>query len=364
MVSPQIDQLMVTAYLIPTDYPESDGTLAWDSTTLILVQLQGGGQMGMGYTYGDACIAALIDNTLQNVIIGSDCMNIPALDKKMSMALRNNGDNGIAAMGLSAVDCALWDLKGKLLGLPVALLLGMVRKGLPVYGSGGFTSYPVPRLQQQLSEWVEQGVLHVKMKVGREPAKDLYRVKMAREAIGGSAALYVDANGAYDVKQALEKAVQFSDAGVKWFEEPVPSDHLRGLRMIREHAPVNMDIVAGEYGSNINYFSKMLDARAIDILQADATRCGGISGFIHTGYLCDAYQLPYSSHCAPAEHLHAALSLASFRIAEYFYDHVRIESIFFDGIPKPVDGVLYPDLDRPGLGLELKWPDVKKYQLH
>jgi L-alanine-DL-glutamate epimerase-like enolase superfamily enzyme len=364
MVYPKIKELRVSVYVIPTDYPESDGTLMWESTTLILVEIQAADRIGMGYTYADASVADLIDITLREVIIGADCLNIPALDQMMRTALRNNGENGLAAMGMSAVDSALWDLKGKLLEVPVASLLGTVRKGIPVYGSGGFTSYPIRRLQMQLSDWVEQGINEVKMKVGREPEKDVGRVKMAREAIGKSATLYVDANGAYEVKQALQKADQFSELGVKWFEEPVSSDNLQGLRFIRERAPVEMDIAAGEYGSNIDYFFKMLGASAVDILQADATRCGGISGFLHTGYLCEANKLRYSSHCAPALHVHAAVSLESFHIAEYFYDHVRIEKIFFDGIPAPIGGVLYPDLDRPGLGLELKRPDVEKYQLH
>jgi L-alanine-DL-glutamate epimerase-like enolase superfamily enzyme len=364
MLYPQIEQLMVSAYVIPTDYPESDGTLRWESTTCVLVEIQGGGQTGIGYTYADASVAGLINNTLKKVVLGADCLNILDVNQRMWTLLRNNGHSGLTAMGISAVDSALWDLKGKLLGLPVASLLGTVRKGIPIYGSGGFTSYPIQRLQTQLSDWVDQGVRQVKMKVGREPDRDLRRVEMARIAIGESAILFVDANGAYDVKQALEKASQFSDAGVKWFEEPVPSHNLQGLRFIREHAPVDMDIAAGEYGSNIDYFFRMLRASAVDILQADATRCGGISGFLRAGYLCEANQLPYSSHCAPALHLSAAISLASFRIAEYFYDHVRIEDIFFDGLPRPIEGVLYPDFERPGLGLELKRPDIKKYQLH
>lgn len=358
-----INDLHVSAYTIPTDYPESDGTIQWDSTTLVLVEIEGGGRSGIGYTYADTSTAHFIDKTLKKIIIGADCMNIPATLQSMLTTVRNDGNCGIASMAISAVDNASWDLKAKLLDLPLALLLGAVRKDFPIYGSGGFTSYPVERLQKQLGGWAEQGIKQVKMKIGRDPENDLYRVKMAKEAIGAKAELFVDANGAYSAKQAIEKAYQFSAIGVTWFEEPVPSYDLKGLNFIREHAPAQMNIAAGEYGYNLPYFESMLDAAAVDVLQADATRCGGISCFLKAGYVCEAHHLPFSSHCAPALHLHAGLSLPAFYTAEYFYDHVRIEAMLFDGTSPPVNGALHPDWSRPGLGLEFKHADAEKYKV-
>lgn len=354
--------MKVSAYKIPTDFPESDGTLTWTHTTLVLVQLSGGGREGLGYTYADAAVAQLIDKTLRGIIEGADLLQIPALWNAMTKAIRNDGNCGLAAMAVSAVDSTLWDLKAKLLDKPLAVLLGMVRSGISVYGSGGFTSYPADRLQKQLSGWVAEGISRVKMKVGREPAQDLMRVRAARKAIG-EAALFADANGAYSPRQAAGFAKQFAEEGVSWFEEPVSSDDLEGMRFVRQHAPAAMNIAAGEYGYHLPDFRKILQAGAVDILQADATRCGGISGFLKAGHLCEAYGLPFSSHCAPALHLQAALSLPSFYLAEYFYDHVRIEKIFFDGVATPEKGMLHADLSRPGLGLELKEADVKKYLL-
>lgn len=358
-----VEELSVSAYRIPTDAAESDGTLEWDSTTLVLVEIRAGGKLGIGYAYADAATAYFIDKKLRKVIVGLDAMHIPAAWQSMVAAIRNNGNSGITYMAVSAVDTALWDLKAKILDVSLAGLLGMVRDTFPVYGSGGFTSYSVEKLQQQLGSWAESGIKQVKMKVGRQPEKDVARVKAAKEAIGPGTGLFVDANGAYSAKQAIEKAFQFAEYGVTWFEEPVSSDDLQGLHLIRKRAPAGMNITAGEYGYNLSYFEKMLDAGAVDILQADATRCGGITGFLKAGYICEAHHLPFSSHTAPALHLHAALALSSFYIAEYFHDHVRIEEMFFDGVQKPVEGAIHPDLSRPGLGLEFKRADADPYKI-
>jgi L-alanine-DL-glutamate epimerase-like enolase superfamily enzyme len=259
------------------------------------------------------------------------------------------------------VDSSLWDLKAKLLDVPLVTLLGAVREGVPVYGSGGFTSYSVEQLQEQLRRWVESGIRRVKMKVGREPQIDPDRVRAARQAVGPATGLFVDANGGYTRKQAMVEAERFADSGVSWFEEPVSSDDLEGLRLIRDRGPAGMDIAAGEYGYDSPYFRRMLEARAVDVLQADATRCTGITGFLQVGALCEAFGVPLSAHTAPSLHLHPCCALGRVRHVEYFHDHVRIEQMLFDGALMPVEGVLYPDLTRPGLGIEFKRKDAARF---
>ena len=358
-----IQNLKVSAYKIPTDAPESDGTLKWDSTTLILVELNAGGKTGVGYSYTEVSSAFFIQKKLKEIVEGKNALDIPLISQSMVHSVRNDGNCGLVSMAISAVDNALWDLKAKLLNLPLISLLGKVRDDFQIYGSGGFTSYSIDRLQKQLGSWADEGFTQVKMKVGREPEKDVERVKKAREAIGKNCALFVDANGAYTVKQAVEKAYQFAESGVSWFEEPRPSSDLKGLNFIREHAPAGMNIAAGEYGYNLPYFQQMLNAGAVDILQSDATRCGGISTFLKAGSACEAHQLPFSSHCAPSLHLHPGLSQPSFFTAEYFHDHVRIENMLFDGVAKPVKGALHADLSRTGIGLEFKHKDAEKYKI-
>jgi L-alanine-DL-glutamate epimerase-like enolase superfamily enzyme len=357
-----IEQIHVSAYKIPTDQPEADGTASWDSTTMVLVEVEGGGNTGLGYTYGDESIARLIHSKLAKKIAGRDVMNIPGVWVEMVKAIRNDGRAGISSMAISAVDCALWDLKARLLDLPLVMLLGGAHESVPVYGSGGFTSYSEKQLQKQLGGWVEQGIPRVKMKIGTHPEEDLERVRMARKAIGQKVELYVDANGAFSRKQALAFAHRLHEEfGVVWFEEPVSSDDLAGLHLIRDQGPANMDIAAGEYGYDLYYFRRMLDAEAVDVLQADVTRCGGITGFLKVGALCNAHCLELSSHCAPSESTHPCCAIMPLRPLEYFHDHERIEHMLFDGALTPENGALHPDFSRPGMGLGFKRTDAERY---
>jgi L-alanine-DL-glutamate epimerase-like enolase superfamily enzyme len=351
---PVIDRIGASALRIPTDAPEADGTFAWDETTIVIVEASAGGHTGWGYSYTGAAAADLINGVLAPQLSGEDAFAIARSWERMIGAVRNLGWRGICATAISAVDVALWDLKARLMDVPLVHLLGAARDAVPIYGSGGFTSYSVERLAEQLGGWVAQeGCRYVKMKVGSDPDRDLGRAQAARSAIDG-AELFVDANGAYARKQALAFAERFAELGVTWFEEPVSSDDLAGLRLIRDRVPPGMDIAAGEYGYEPDYFRRMLEAGSIDVLQADATRCGGITGFLRAAALADAHMVPLSAHTAPALHLHVCCAAPRLRHIEWFHDHVRIERMLFDGAPVPARGLIRPDLSRPGHGLELK----------
>ena len=357
-----ITAVAASAYTIPTDKPESDGTFEWNSTTIVIAEVTASGVTGIGYTYSSPAAAVVIREHLAKAVHRCDAMMVPDAFEKMVHAVRNIGRQGVAAAAISAVDNAIWDLKSKLLELPLVTVLGAVRDKVPVYGSGGFTSYSVSDLRDQLSGWVQQGISRVKMKVGRDPRADVTRVREARAAIGERAELFVDANAAYDVELAARQARAFAESGVSWFEEPVSSDDLEGLGILRGDVPLGMDIAAGEYGWDLEYFQRMLDADAVDVLQADATRCCGISEFLRVEALCEEYGIPLSAHTAPALHLHPACATRNLRHIEYFHDHVRIERLFFDGVKDPVGGNLAPDMSRPGLGLELKRRDVERFR--
>jgi L-alanine-DL-glutamate epimerase-like enolase superfamily enzyme len=356
-----IEGIQVSHYTVPTDFPESDGTLEWDHTTVVVVQIRGGGKEGLGYTYADVTTAMLIHGMLAEVVEGTDALAPTAVYMAMWRRIRNLGRPGICSMAISAVDCAIWDLKSRLLDLPLVTLLGQLREGAPVYGSGGFTSYSHQQLASQLSGWVEQGIPRVKMKIGRNAKQDIERVRIARDAIGPEAELFVDANGAYSRKHALSCAEKFAEYDVGWFEEPVSSDDLDGLRLVRDRAPGRMDIAAGEYGYDIFYFRRMLEAGAVDVQQADITRCGGVTGFLQVAALCQAHNVPLSGHTAPALHAQVGCAVFLLRHLEYFHDHVRIERMLFEGLPQVVKGELRPDLSRPGIGLELKRADAEKF---
>lgn len=352
----------VSAYRIPCPTPESDGTLEWDHTTLVLVEAEAAGRIGLGYTYADASTAKLIRELLVDLVIGQNAMNIRGVRDRMAAGVRNLGRAGVCAMAISAVDCALWDLKARLLEVPLVALLGAVRESIPIYGSGGFTNYSNEQLRAQFSEWAENGIYCFKMKVGRDAEEDRQRVAFARSIIDKTARLFVDANGAYTRKQALAQAEAFADSGVSWFEEPVSSDDLAGLRLIRDRVPAGMEIAAGEYAYHSDSFRTLLEAGCVDVLQADATRCRGITGLLQAGILCDAFHTSLSAHCAPVLHLHPGCAIPRMQHLEYFSDHARIEPLLFAGVPRPVRGCLSPDLHSPGLGLEFKRADAAPFR--
>jgi L-alanine-DL-glutamate epimerase-like enolase superfamily enzyme len=356
-----ITAIRAEAYTVPTDGPEADGTFAWDATTIVVIHIQAGGQEGIGYTYSDTTNAEFVNRSLSPLLREFDALDVPTAHRAMQIKVRNLGRSGLAATAISAVDVALWDLKAKLLGLPLARLLGMVRLTVPIYGSGGFTNYDDARLGAQLAGWVERdGCRWVKMKIGSDPGRDPARIAAARKAIG-QAALFVDANGALSRKAALRLADLCAGSGVTWFEEPVSSDDLAGLRLLRDRVPAPVEIAAGEYAYNLDDVRRMLEAGAVDVQQADASRCGGISGFLAVGALCAAHHIDLSGHCAPSLHLHAACAIPHLRHLEYFHDHVRLESMLFDGAAIAKDGVIVPDLGRAGLGLVLKAADAARF---
>ena len=352
--------MKLSVFEIPTDEPESDGTLEWDSTTLVVVEVERDGQTGLGFTYADASVAKLIDGKLGSIVEEHDPMSPPATWEKMRVALRNVGQQGAGAMAISAVDIALWDLKAKLLGVCLADALPRFHESVPVYGSGGFTSYSLEQLREQVKGWVDQGIPRVKIKLGRNPDDDPERLDAVRDAIGPDVELYVDANGAFDANTAVMWSWRYwNEWNVSYFEEPVSSEDLRGMKRVRDGSPGRCAIAAGEYAWDLADLARM--APCVDVLQADVTRCGGITAFIRADGIAREWGLPLSAHCAPAISAHACCAWESLAHLEYFHDHTRIEAMLFDGVLSPEGGALTPDRSRPGLGLELKRADAERY---
>lgn len=362
----KVQKIEVSVFRIPTDRPEADGTIDWNSTTMVLVEaVAESGQRGIGFSYASAAAATLINELLIPVIVGCRVEDVGMAWGAMIRTVRNVGRPGIASSAISAVDIALWDLKSQVAQMPLFRLLGAYRDEVPIYGSGGFTTYSEKELAEQLGGWIAQGVSRVKMKVGKDwgtrPEEDIARVKAARQAIGPDAELYVDANGAYSAKQAIQIAQRFREQGVVYFEEPVSSDQLDQLAFVRQHVP--MAVAAGEYGYDTWYFRNMLRAGAVDIMQADATRCLGITGWLEAAVLAHSFAIPFSAHTAPSIHAQIGCSVPQISHIEYFYDHVRIEKMLFDGVLIPKNGKLRPDPGRYGLGLDLKRQEAAKWRV-
>nr|WP_203609980.1 enolase C-terminal domain-like protein [Streptomyces sp. SID8111] len=358
--------MAVSAYRVPTDLPDGDATLTWDSTTLVLVEATADGRTGTGWTYGSAAGAPVIRDELADHVVGQDAFDVPAANDRMSRAVRNTGRPGIAAGALSAVDTALWDLKARLLGLPLVRLLGAARRDVTVYGSGGLTPYDDTQLVRQLRGWTEQGIDRVKIKVGeswgRCEDRDLHRTELARRTVGDGAGLYVDANGGYTRKQAVRMAAAMAGLGVTWLEEPVSSDDLTGLRAVRD--AVTADVAAGEYGYDLPYLTRMAASGAVDCLQADVTRCGGITVWLRAAAVAEGLGLHISGHCAPHLHAHVAAAVPNTRHLEWFHDHVRVETMLFRGTLDPRGGTVTPGATgEPGHGLALDRAAAGPYRL-
>jgi L-alanine-DL-glutamate epimerase-like enolase superfamily enzyme len=356
--TPRIESVEAAVYTIPTDGPEADGTLSWDATTAVVATVVAGGRRGVGWTYTAGAAGALITDLLAPVVTGRSATNPTGANAEMARAVRNIGRPGIAATAISAVDVALWDLHAKLLDVPLFRLLGGTGDPVTVYGSGGFTTYDDARTTEQVCDWVQRcGVTAVKIKIaeswGTRLERDLSRVRLVAGLVGTDREVFVDANGGYSVGTATRVGARLTDLGVTWFEEPVSSDDLAGLREVR--AATGADVTAGEYGYDLPYFGRMVAAGAVDCLQVDVTRCGGITDFLRAAAVAAAYGLDVSGHCAP--HLHAAFAgvVPNLRHVEYFHDHIRIEErLLFDGAEPACDGGLHPLVDRPGHGMALR----------
>jgi L-alanine-DL-glutamate epimerase-like enolase superfamily enzyme len=362
-----ITALDVRAYRVPTEQTETDGTYSWDATTVVVVRAHAHDHWGLGFSYAARASAVLVDELLSDVIVGRDPFDVPGAWLAMVQKIRNVGRPGIASMAIAAIDTALWDLKARLLDVSLARLLGLSRPAVPVYGSGGFTSYTDEQLVAQLGGWVHDGgIPRVKMKIGTDrgrcPDRDAHRIGLVRDAIGDDAELYVDANGAFTRKQAIRLGATLEDLGVTWFEEPVSSDDLAGLHEVR--GAIAADVAAGEYGYDITYFERMCARGAVDVLQADVSRCAGITEWLRAAAVAAAHGLEISGHCAQSLHVAPACAVANLRHLEYFHDHARVDRLLFDDVLTPIRGQLHPNLDQPGIGLHLKEPDAEPYLVY
>jgi L-alanine-DL-glutamate epimerase-like enolase superfamily enzyme len=357
---PRIDGLDVAVYSFPTPTPESDGTLEWDATTAVVVTAHAGGKQGLGWTYSTGAAAWVVSDHLESAIVGRSADDIAGCWSAMHRACRNLGTRGLVLQAISAVDVALWDLKARLLGVPLARLLGRCRDVVPLYGSGGFTSMSEEELGAQVDGWRRAGCSAMKIKIGEAwgscEERDLERVAALRRFAGPSVALMVDANGGYQRGQASRIGAQLDELGVVWFEEPVSSDDVAGLTALR--GDLRCDIAAGEYIADLADARLLIDA--VDCLQLDATRCGGYTGFLRGAALANAHQLNVSAHCAPALHLPVAAAVPNLAHVEWFADHARLEPALLDGVPEVRDGFMPIRLDSPGHGYRLTGPDAER----
>ena len=346
-------KLEAATFQFRTSAPEADGTLEWDATTVVAVEAHAGGQTGLGWTYSTGAAAAIVRDHLAPLVENLDPTATPGAWQAMHRACRNLGTRGLVAQAISAVDIALWDLKARLMGVPLVALFGRAREAVPVYGSGGFTSMSDDELKQEVKRWAAMGCTAMKLKIGESwgavAERDLHRVRTVRKVAGDGVSLMVDANGAYTRGQARRVGAALDEMGVVWFEEPVSSDDIEGLRLVRDS--VHCDVAAGEYASDVHDVALL--GPVVDCLQLDVTRCGGYTGFLWGAAVASAQNLEVSAHCAPALHAPVAAAVPNLRHIEWFADHARLEPVLVDGAPTVHDGTVRP-ADTLGHGMSLR----------
>jgi L-alanine-DL-glutamate epimerase-like enolase superfamily enzyme len=350
---PLISSVSTAAYVFPTPYPEADGTLAWQATTAVTVTLEADGATGLGWTYSSPAAAAVVQHHLVAAVRDRDAYDITAGWEAMHRACRNLGTKGLVMQGLSAVDIAWWDLKARLLDLPLASLMGQCRTDIPLYGSGGFTTLTSAQLEEQVDGWQAAGCRSMKIKIGESWGsridRDLDRIRELRGLAGPGTELMVDANGGYTLGQARRVGAALDDLGITWFEEPVSSDDIAGLGALR--SALRCDVTAGEYAADLYDMRALLPV--VDCLQLDATRCGGYTGWLRGAALAQSSNRQVSAHCAPSLHAPVAAAIPNLRHVEWFADHARLEPLLVTGTPEARGGALHIDPGRPGHGMTI-----------
>lgn len=346
-------ELHTGVHRFPTPHPEADATLRWESTTAVSVTVDAAGHRGTGWTYGHAAAAVVIDTVLRDAVASVGCADPPQCWQAMVTACRNIGATGLVMQAISAVDIALWDLHARTLGVSLPQLWGRQHGEIRVYGSGGFVNEDEAVLTDQVESWARQGCRGMKIKIGERwgaaPGRDVARVRLLTELAPPDTECMVDANGGYSTGQARRVGRELDRLGVVWFEEPVTSDNVTALQILRKE--LDCDVAAGEYAWTLADAQRMADA--VDCLQLDVTRCGGYTGWFRGAAVAQARNMTVSAHCAPALAVPAAAATANVRHIEYFIDHARLEPELAVGVPSVTGGRLRAN-DSPGHGMVLR----------
>jgi len=317
-----------------------------------------------GITYsevGGNATKLLIEKEFINLLIGKDPFQTEFIWDEINQHMRGIGRKGFTYLALSVIDIALWDLKAKSVGLPLYKLLGGHKK-VPIYGSGGWTSYSDKELVDAMMSMVNSGYKTVKMKIGvnagLSPDEDIKRVKLVREKVGNDIGLLVDANNAYTSSVAIYVARNISDCNIYLFEEPVIADDIEGLARVR--VAIDIPVATGEHEYTKYGARDLLINKAADILQFDATKCGGFTEWTKMAILVQAWNLMIAPHAMEYVHMHLLSSIKNGLILEKLIMFEPLDDLVFINPPKPVNGFLKIP-EEPGLGLKLNMKNIKKY---
>lgn len=354
----KIQRVTATLVASPVVYGFKDATRSVETVGMCVVEVTTNqGLTGIGVTYhevGGESIKSLIDCYYAPKIIGRSPFETEVIWEELFHYARGVGRKGLSFCALSAVDIALWDLKGKILNMPLYKLLGGKKKSVPIYASGGWTSYTDDELVDEALEMVSRGYKAIKLKVGvdggRNVNADIRRCKKVREAIGPDIEFYVDANNAFHAADAIYLGNSIREYGVTLFEEPVFADDIPGLAKFASSCDIPLG--TGEHEYTKFGARDLLIHNAVDYLQMDATRCGGYTEMLKVAALSQAWNIALAPHAMEYVHMHIVSAMPNAMFLERLFLFEDITHRVFVDAPKPVAGMLEIP-DSPGLGLTL-----------
>lgn len=316
---------------------------------------------GLGFAYSmqgaGKAMASIAQDDIAPLIVGEDPLDHERIGTKVYWRLQSIGRRGLIQQVYSAIDLALWDLKGKVAGLPLWKLLGGARDSAPVYASDtGWLWMSPSEVVDSARPYIEQGMMGIKVKVGSsDPGGDADKLTQVREMLGDDIWLGVDANQRYDASTALAMGRFFEEEiGVDWFEEPLPCEDVEGhVRLVEK---LETPIALGENLFGSDEVERYLAAGAVDVLQPDVTRVGGLTPFLKIATLAEQHHRPVAPHLMPEVAVHLACGLPNVKMVEYMPWNYPA----FVEPPAIVQGQIVPPA-RPGLGLEISAEAVGKY---
>ena len=317
------------------------------------------GVTGLVPAPGGKMVKALIEDALKPLIVGENPMNNERIWSKIYWALLMGGRRGFVITALGIVDNAVWDLKGRITGQPLNRLLGGFQDRVNSYGSGINLNLSNEALVAQMKGYVDAGFKMVKMKIGhRDPEVDVERVRLVREAIGPHIHLSLDVNNAWSLTTALRLVRRLEPFGIYWLEEPILADEISSLAKLADKTDI--PIAVGENHYTKWEFKDLIAQGAVQIVQADVTKCGGITEFLKIAAMADAHGLPACPHHSVFTDVAAIAAVPNGLFHEYVHDMFEPASRLVLNPARPEQGVIEP-LDKPGFGIELDPAAFEKF---
>ena len=361
----KISRTEVHLVQLPADEPLANGpAFGGPFREFVTVQIDtDAGVHGVGITFFGAALTASLKRAVEQLgelTIGEDPLRIEAVVHKLREAAASSaGPGGLFMLALSAIDMALWDIKGKALGQSVSNLLGGLRDKVPTYASGALMrTFELDHVVKAAPVLVKKGFKQMKMQLAlpgdTTPAREVQRARLVREAIGPDIDLMCDINQRWSVHQAIDIGRRLEDVHFYWWEDVTTHDDFQGLARVAD--ALATPVAGGEYVYGIAPFRQMVEARSVDIVMIDLLRVGGISSWMKVAGMAEAFNLPVVSHLLPEIHVHLIAAAPNGLTVEYMPWSLKL----FEEAPAPAGGQLAVPA-KPGLGLEFDREVFKRY---